>query len=68
MREADPEDPDSTAGRLSGAGVPVDMAKGIAGAHNETMSLSILDFYRSAVPNVGADWWKDVEGPPVREG
>jgi hypothetical protein len=26
------------------------------------MSASILDFYRSAVPNVAADWWKDVAG------
>jgi hypothetical protein len=27
------------------------------------MSRSILDFYRSAVPNVAADWWKDVTSP-----
>ena len=33
MREADPEDPDSTAARLSGAGVPIEMAKAIAAAH-----------------------------------
>jgi pimeloyl-ACP methyl ester carboxylesterase len=68
MREADPEDPDSTAARLTGAGVPIDMASAIAAAHNETMSRSILDFYRSAVPNVGADWWKDVKVPTGAQG
>ena len=29
-------------------------------AHDETMSQSILDFYRSAVPNVAADWWVNI--------
>jgi hypothetical protein len=32
------------------------------------MSRSILDFYRSAVPNVAADWWKDVTGPTRSRG
>jgi pimeloyl-ACP methyl ester carboxylesterase len=63
MREADPEDPDSTAARLAGAGMPIDEAKAMGAAHDATMSRCILDFYRSAVPNVGADWWKDVNGP-----
>jgi pimeloyl-ACP methyl ester carboxylesterase len=67
-READPEDPDSTAARLAGAGVPTDAARAIGAAHDETMSRSILDFYRSAVPNVGADWWKDVKGPTRSQG
>src|SRR4029453_5284470 len=31
-----------------------------------TMSRSILGFYRSAVPNVAADRWKDVTGPLTR--
>jgi pimeloyl-ACP methyl ester carboxylesterase len=62
MREADPGDPDSTAARLAGAGVPLEEAKAIGAAHDETMSRSILDFYRSAVPNVALDWWKDVKG------
>jgi pimeloyl-ACP methyl ester carboxylesterase len=62
-READPQDPDSTAARLAGAGVPIDDATAMGSAHDETMSRSILDFYRSAVPNVAADWWKDVNGP-----
>lgn len=32
------------------------------------MSRSILDFYRSAVPNVGAGWWDDVTGPTRSRG
>jgi pimeloyl-ACP methyl ester carboxylesterase len=67
-READPEDPDSTAARLAGAGVPIDEARAIGATHDETMSRSILDFYRSAVPNVAADWWKDVKGSTRSQG
>lgn len=62
MREAEPDDPDSTAARLAGAGVPSETARAMGAAHDETMSRSILDFYRSAIPNVGADWWQDVKG------
>lgn len=62
MRDADPEDPVSTASRLANAGVPINEARAMGAAHDETMSRSILDFYRSAIPNVGADWWKDVTG------
>jgi pimeloyl-ACP methyl ester carboxylesterase len=68
MREADPEDPDSTAARLANAGMPIDEARAIGAAHDETMSRGILDFYRSAVPNVAADWWKDVKGPTRSRG
>ena len=68
MREADPDDPDSTAARLGGAGMPIDQARAMGAAHDETMSRSILDFYRSAVPNVAADWWKDVTGPTNARG
>ncbi len=68
MRDADPEDPDSTAARSVSAGVPIDEAKAIGEAHDETMSQSILDFYRSAVPNVAADWWKDVKAPTPSQG
>jgi hypothetical protein len=68
MREADPDDPDSTAARLANGGVPIDEAKAIGAAHDETMSRSILDFYRSAVPNVGAAWWNDVKGPTRSRG
>jgi pimeloyl-ACP methyl ester carboxylesterase len=62
-RTADPEDAASTASRLAKAGVPMDEAIALGAAHDETMSRSILDFYRSAVPNVAADWWNDVTGP-----
>jgi pimeloyl-ACP methyl ester carboxylesterase len=67
-READPEDADSTAARLADAGVPIHEAQAMGAAHDETMSRSILDFYRSAVPNVGADWWKDVKAPTPARG
>jgi hypothetical protein len=43
--------------------VPDELAREIGSAHHEVMSRSILDFYRSAVPNVAADWWKDVTSP-----
>lgn len=62
MREADPVDPGSTTARLASGGVPIAEAKSMGAAHDVTMSQSILDFYRSAVPNVAADWWKDVKG------
>jgi len=68
MREADPADPGSTASRLAGTGVPIELAKAIGAAHDETMSRGILDFYRSAAPNVAADWWKDVNGPTRARG
>jgi pimeloyl-ACP methyl ester carboxylesterase len=61
-RTADLEDAASTASRLVKAGVPMDEAIAMGAAHDETMSRSILDFYRSAVPNVAADWWNDVKG------
>jgi hypothetical protein len=37
-------------------------------AHDETMSRSILDFYRSAVPNVAAGWWDEIKGPTPSRG
>jgi pimeloyl-ACP methyl ester carboxylesterase len=63
MREADPADPSSTGSLLARAGVPAQLAHAMGAAHDETMSRSILDFYRSAAPNVAADWWRDVDGP-----
>ena len=57
MREAAPDDSASTKTRLIAAGVPNQLAAEIAAAHDDTMSQCILDFYRSAVPNVAADWW-----------
>lgn len=67
VREADPAGPDSPAARLARAGVPIDLAKAMGAAFDETMTRSILDFYRSAVPNVAASWWRGVNGPnPAR--
>ena len=62
-RGALPDSPDSFANRLAGAGVPARQAEAMAAAHDETRSRCILDLYRSAVPNVAADWWADVTGP-----
>jgi pimeloyl-ACP methyl ester carboxylesterase len=67
-REVDPDDPESTASRLIGAGVPRELAREIGAAHNEVMSQSILDFYRSAMPNVGADWWAKIASPTRSRG
>jgi pimeloyl-ACP methyl ester carboxylesterase len=52
----------NTASRLAGAGVPHDLAIEIGGADGSLMRRSILSFYRSAVPNVAAEWWDDVGG------
>jgi len=67
-READPDDPKSTTSRLVRAGVPRDLARVIGRAHDEVMSRSILDFYRSAVPNVSAGWWEDIKAPTQSRG
>jgi pimeloyl-ACP methyl ester carboxylesterase len=57
------DDPRSTTSRLLAAGVPEDLASEMGSRHDALMSQSILDFYRSAAPNVAADWWNDVTGP-----
>lgn len=62
------EDPRSTASGLAGAGVPPELAMEIAGAHDEVMSRSILDFYRSAKPNVSVGWWEQITGPAPSPG
>ena len=67
-REARPQDPLSTAARLAANGVPSDLATSIGAAHDEVMSRCILDFYRSAVPNIAADWWADAKGPTPSRG
>jgi pimeloyl-ACP methyl ester carboxylesterase len=68
MRAAGPDEPASTSARLAGAGMPRELARAIGAAHDAAMSRSILDFYRSAVPNVGAGWWPDVDGPTPSRG
>ncbi len=67
-REANPDDPQSTVSRLVRSGVPRDLANDIGRARNAVMSQSILDFYRSAVPNVGTDWCKDIRSPTRSQG
>ena len=66
MRQADPDDPASTKARLVAGGSPDQLAGEIADAHDETMSQCILDFYRSAIPNVAADWWGQTGPTPSR--
>jgi pimeloyl-ACP methyl ester carboxylesterase len=65
-RTADPNDPRSTTARLAAGGVPHDLAAEIATAHDQTMSQCILDFYRSAAPNIAADWWTDASPTSAR--
>jgi pimeloyl-ACP methyl ester carboxylesterase len=67
-RRADPDDPASTASRLGAAGMPRELAREIGAAHDEVMSRSILDFYRSAAPNVSAGWWEEISGPTRSQG
>jgi pimeloyl-ACP methyl ester carboxylesterase len=67
-REAPADDPQSTVSRLIGAGVPPNLASVIGKAHDEVMSQSILDFYRSAVHNVATDWWENAKNHPHSRG
>lgn len=53
--------PVDVVGHDIGAGAH-NLARTIGARHDEEMSRSILDFYRSAVPNVAADWWEDAAG------
>ncbi len=66
MRKAQaaaPDSSDSFAGRLARHGVPEDQARVMGAAHDETMSRCILDLYRSAEPNVFADWGAEATQP-----
>jgi pimeloyl-ACP methyl ester carboxylesterase len=57
------DSPDSFASRLARHGVPEGQAQAMGAAHDETMSGCILDLYRSAVPNVFADWGAEAIRP-----
>jgi pimeloyl-ACP methyl ester carboxylesterase len=68
LRKRAADDPQGQASRLVGAGVPPDLARAMGAAHDEVMSRSILDFYRSAVPNVAVGWWDDITEPTRSRG
>ncbi|MYS22850.1 Pimeloyl-ACP methyl ester carboxylesterase [Streptomyces sp. DvalAA-14] len=55
-RASAPGSPGSTAGRLQRMGMPRDQALLVGAADDETMVGSVLDLYRSAVPNLHAFW------------
>jgi len=59
--------PEDRAVIFEGLGVPHDRAVALASATDETMAGCILDLYRSATPNVYADW-KDSFGPTPEPG
>jgi pimeloyl-ACP methyl ester carboxylesterase len=67
MEQPDAVDPERISARLVAGGVPRDLAGEIATTYDERMSRSIFDFYRSAMPNVAADWWHDA-GPTRSRG
>jgi pimeloyl-ACP methyl ester carboxylesterase len=52
----DPEGGRRGAARLEQLGFPAETARTMTAAHNRTMSQCILSLYRSAKPNVRADW------------
>ena len=60
-RESRPDNPESTSYRLNQVGVPKELAYKIGKAHDESMSKCILEFYRSAIPNVAKDWWSGIK-------
>jgi pimeloyl-ACP methyl ester carboxylesterase len=49
-------------------GVPHDDAVALASHGDETMAGCILDLYRSAVPNIYADWGREADGLKSRPG
>jgi pimeloyl-ACP methyl ester carboxylesterase len=55
-RSSGAAEPASIAGRLRSLGVPFALAQRIGAVHDEPMSQSILELFRSAIPNVAADW------------
>lgn len=56
------------AARLEQLGFPAAMARTMAAAHNQTMSHCILSLYRSAKPNVRADWRIENPAGTIRPG
>jgi pimeloyl-ACP methyl ester carboxylesterase len=56
VRADNPDGAKRGAARLEQLGFPAATARPMSAAHNRTMSQCILSFYRSAQPNVRADW------------
>ncbi|MFI6757550.1 alpha/beta fold hydrolase [Micromonospora sp. NPDC050417] len=67
-RDAAPDDPNGSIAFQVSLGVPLEAAVRMAAAHDELMSRCILGLYRSARPNVGADWGDALTGPTVAPG
>ncbi len=57
--------PEERAGFFESMGIPADDARTMAEAADDTMAASILALYRSARPNVHADWgpWQPTQAP-----
>jgi hypothetical protein len=56
------------AARLEQLGFPASTARAMSAAHNRTMSQCILSLYRSAQPNVRADWRIENPGGTIPPG
>jgi pimeloyl-ACP methyl ester carboxylesterase len=67
-RRAHPRSSESAASRLALYGVPWDDATAMAAALDETMCGCMLDLYRSAAPNVSADWGAELQAPTSAPG
>lgn len=67
-RDASADSPDSSASRLALLGVPWPQALAMGAALEDTMSECILNLYRSAVPNVSAEWGTELRFPPRAPG
>lgn len=63
VRAAPPGSPESVSAVLASSGVPAAEAAAMAARFDATMAESILDLYRSALPNVWADWGAELVGP-----
>ena len=68
VRADDPDGARRGAARLELLGFPAATARAMAAAHNRTMSQCILSLYRSAKPNVRADWRIENAGGTIPPG
>ena len=63
LREAAPGSGHTFGDHLRPRGMTPEVAKEVDAAHDETMSAAILDLYRSATPNLHADWGSGLDHP-----